>query len=49
MKNQREYLKMAPRAGVREVYQFKALGCQTDAHSNFEPERFPGVVSNPPA
>jgi hypothetical protein len=39
---------MAPRAGVGGVYQIKGLGCQTGIQSNFDPQRFPGDLSNQP-
>jgi hypothetical protein len=29
-----------------ELIQIKLLGCQTDVQSNFDPQRFSGVVSN---
>jgi len=38
---------MAPRDGVREVYQIKVLGCQIGVQSNFDPHRFSGVRVKP--
>jgi hypothetical protein len=34
------------RARLFELNQFNLLGCQTGARSNFDPQRFSGVVSN---
>src|SRR5262245_59059569 len=38
---------LVPLAGLLELNQIKLLGCQTGAQSNFDPQRFSGVVSNP--